>query len=203
MFSLKDKGAVNINLVSPTPYSDLLIPILQESKKQGLNLPIVWNTNSYESLETLRKLEGLVDIYLADFRYWSNENSLIYSGVTNYRQFASQAIKEMVRQTGLLKLDEGLAWMGTLIRILVLPNNITGTKSILQWIADNLGTDMTISLMSQYYPTYKSKDFPELNRIITPEEYSQAVKELERLGFSNYLLQELNPSADWTPDFNL
>lgn len=201
MFSLKEKGAVNINLVSPTPYTDLLIPVLQESKKQGLNLPIVWNTNSYETVESLKKLEGLVEIYLADFRYWDENNGLTYSGVSNYRQVASLAIKEMVRQTGHLKLDEGLAWMGTLIRILVLPNNITGTSSILAWIADNLGTDMTISLMSQYYPTYKSKDFPELNRAITEREYSLARTQLENLAFNNYLLQDLNPSAEWTPDF--
>ncbi|MBI9031168.1 4Fe-4S cluster-binding domain-containing protein [bacterium] len=202
LFSLKEQGAVNINLVSPSPYSELLIPVLMKAKSLGLDLPIVWNTNSYESVDTLRELEGLVDIYLADFRYWDDDNSLAYSGVKDYRQVASLAIKEMVRQTGSLKLDEGLAWMGTMIRILVLPNNITGTTSILEWIADNLGTSMMISLMSQYYPTYKSREYPQLNRNISHEEYSRAVADLERLGFSNYLLQELNPSADWTPDFH-
>jgi len=202
LFSLKEQGAVNINLVSPSPYSELLIPVLMKAKSLGLDLPIVWNTNSYESVDTLRELEGLVDIYLADFRYWDNKNSLAYSGVRDYRQVASLAIKEMVRQTGSLKLDEGLAWMGTMIRILVLPNNITGTTSILEWIADNLSTSMMISLMSQYYPTYKSMEYPQLNRNISHEEYSLAVADLERLGFSNYLLQELNPSADWTPDFH-
>ena len=172
-----------------------------KAKQMGLNLPIVWNTNSYESVETLRQLEGLVDIYLADFRYWNNDYGIKYSGIKNYQEVASSAIKEMFRQTGSIKLDDGLAWMGTLIRILVLPNNLTGTESILEWIADNLGTNISLSLMSQYYPTYKSKDFPELNRSLTESEYEKAVSTLERLGFDNYLLQELNPSADWTPNF--
>ncbi len=201
MLSLQDQGAVNVNFVSPAPYAEMLIPVIRKAKTQGLKIPIVWNTNSYESVETLKKLEGLVDIYLADFRYWSNEHSLTYSRVPDYRQIATLAIKEMVRQTGSLKIDDGLAWMGTMIRILVLPNNITGTASILNWIAENIGNHISISLMSQYYPTYKSKDFPKINRIITHEEYAQAVKELDKLGFNNYLLQELNPSAEWTPDF--
>lgn len=201
LFSLKEQGAVNINLVSPTPYSELLIPVLMKAKDAGLDLPVVWNTNSYESVETLKQLEGLVDIYLADFRYWDNRHSLAYSGVNNYRQVATAAIKEMVRQTGNLKVDAGIAWMGTLIRILVLPNKITGTGSILEWIAENFGTNIDLSLMSQYYPTYKSKDFPELNRSLTESEYNQAVVTAESLGFENILLQELNPSAEWTPEF--
>lgn len=201
MFSLKEKGVVNINFVSPTPYSEMLIPVIMKAKQMGLNLPIVWNTNSYESVETLKQLEGLVDIYLADFRYWNNDYGIKYSGIKNYQEVASSAIKEMFRQTGSIKLDDGLAWMGTLIRILVLPNNLTGTESILEWIADNLGTNISLSLMSQYYPTYKSKDFPELNRIITAEEYAEAITCLEKLGFDNYLTQELNPSAEWTPEF--
>jgi putative pyruvate formate lyase activating enzyme len=201
MFSLKKEGAININLVSPTPYSELLIPVLLKAKQMGLDLPIVWNTNSYESVETLKQLEGLVDIYLADFRYWNNDNALKYSGINNYHEVAASAIKEMFRQTGSLKLDDGIAWMGTLIRILVLPNNITGTASILEWIASNLGTNVSLSLMSQYYPTHLSKNFPEINRSITASEYSDAVAVLNKLGFDNYLLQDLNPSADWTPDF--
>lgn len=201
MFSLKEDGAVNINLVSPTSYFELLIPVLMKAKAMGLDLPIVWNTNSYESVETLKQLEGLVDIYLADFRYWDNANSLKYSGVKNYREVATSAIKEMVRQTGSLKIDDGLAWMGTLIRILVLPNDLTGTTDILEWIADNLGTSIALSLMSQYYPTYNSKNFPELNRTLQETEYADTIATLERLGFDNYLLQELNPSADWTPNF--
>jgi len=200
-FSLKEEGAVNINLVSPTPYSELLIPVLMKAKDAGLDLPIVWNTNSYESVETLKQLEGLVDIYLADFRYWNDEHSLAYSGVNNYRQVASEAIKEMVRQTGTLKVDEGVAWMGTIIRILVLPNNITGSRSILEWIADNLTTNIDLSLLSQYYPTFKSKDFPELNRTLTESEYKETVTMAEELGFTKLLIQELNPSAEWTPDF--
>lgn len=201
MFSLKEQGAVNINLVSPTPYSELLIPVLIKAKEMKLDLPIVWNTNSYESVETLRQLEGLVDIYLADFRYWDNEKALIYSGINNYREVASLAIKEMYRQTGSLKIDDDLAWMGTLIRILVLPNNLTGTNSILEWIADNIGANVKLSLMAQYYPVYKSKNFSELNRTLQESEYNEAVATLESLGFTNYLLQELNPSAEWTPKF--
>lgn len=200
-FSLKEQGAVNINLVSPTPYTDLLIPVLEQVKKEGFELPIVWNTNSYERVETLRKLEGLVDIYLADFRYWDNGNALKYSQIGSYREVASAAIKEMFRQVGSLKVDDDLAWMGTLIRILVLPNDITGAEAILTWLADNLGLNITISLLAQYYPTFRSNEFPEINRPITSAEYQTAVKTIEQLGFTNFYLQELNPSAEWTPNF--
>ena len=114
----------------------------------------------------------------------------------NYREVASAAIKEMFRQVGVLKLKDGLAWKGTLIRILVLPHNITGAESILTWIADNLGTDVTIDLLSQYYPTFKSNEFTEINRSITNEEYQSAVKVLKQLGFTNYYLQEVRPSTE-------
>lgn len=195
-FQLKKQGAANINLVSPTHYAKMLIPVLKEAKKEGLNLPIIWNTNSYERVETLRKLEGLVDIYLADFRYWDNANALKYSNIENYREVASAALKEMFRQVEGIKLKDGLAWQGTLIRILILPNDITGTESILTWIADNLGTDVTINLLAQYYPTFKSNEFPEINRSITYAEYQSATKVLKQLGFTNYYLQKVKPSPE-------
>lgn len=201
MFKLKEQGANNINFVSPMHYTHLLIPAISKAKKQGLNLPIVWNTNSYEKVETLKKLEGLVDIYLADFRYWDDANALKYSHAINYQKNAKLALKEMLRQTGRIKLDDGLAWFGTLIRILVMPNNITGTRNIIKWIHDELGTNITISLMAQFYPTHKCAQFPELNRTITTEEYKIGIDALDEFGFDDYYLQELNPSDEWTPDF--
>ena len=200
--NLQDKGATNINLVSPTPYTQRLIPILETLKKSGLHIPIVWNSNAYEKVETIKMLEGLVDIYLPDFRYYDDEVAQKYSGITNYRQHAQAAIKEMVRQTGKLSIDEdGIAIFGTLIRILVLPNDINDTKSILKWIHKELGNETYISLMSQYYPAYNAKNFTEINRGINPKEYQELIKEMEILKLENGFIQKPATTPEWTPDF--
>ncbi|MDD4156288.1 MAG: radical SAM protein [Candidatus Cloacimonetes bacterium] len=209
ILDLQDKGAHNINLVSPTPYTDLIIPALKRIKFKNLKIPIVWNSNAYESVETLKKLEGLVDIYLPDFKYWDNEKALKYSMIPNYKEYAQSALKEMYRQTGKLIIDndvsygpDGIAIVGTLIRILVLPENQNNIEEIIQWIYENLSNDTYISLMAQYYPTYKAINYPEINRPITQEEYDHAVHILEGLGFENVFIQELGTTPEWTPKFN-
>lgn len=208
ILDLQNKGAHNINLVSPTPYTHLIIPALKKIKNKDLKIPVVWNSNAYEKADVIKSLEGLVDIYLPDFRYWNNDNALKYSGVRDYRENAQKAITEMIRQTGKLKIDYdesfenyGLAIFGTLIRILILPENQNMVEAIIQWIYDSFGNDTFISLMAQYYPAYKADNYTELSKAITQEEYDHAVHIIEGLGFENGFIQELGQTPEWTPSF--
>ncbi len=201
MFELQASGANNINLVTPTHYTPQLIETLKEAKKQGLKIPVIWNSNAYESVEALRELEGLVDIYLPDFRYFDSLAAQKYSDAANYPEIAPLAVKEMFRQVGHIKEVNGIAIKGLMIRILLLPNNVNRVDLILQWIFDNLGIDAHISLMGQYYPTYKTAAYPEINRSITQEEYEYAVKCVNKIGFENGYIQDRGSTKDWTPEF--
>jgi len=202
VYELKAKGAININLVSPTPYTTLLIPLLKTLKHSGFQLPIVWNSNAYESPETLKQLEGLVDIYLPDLKYWNNTQALKFSNITGYPENAQKAIIEMYRQTGNLRTDEdGIAYFGTMIRLLVLPNDINNIESIFNWISTVLSSEVYISLMGQYYPTHKAFNYPEINRGITQQEYACAVQTLQKYGFENGFVQQVGASPEWTPRF--
>jgi len=203
MLELQDRGAYNINLVTPTHYSIQLATILHKAKDMGLCIPIVWNSSAYESVDTLKLLEGLVDIYLPDLKYSDSEHSRRYSHAEDYPSVARQAIKEMQRQVGNLKSnDTGIAVRGLIIRLLVMPNNVAGVSESLQWINDNLGNEVCISLMAQYHPTWQAKNYVEINRGITAQEYQEVLETLERLNFSNGFTQELSSSDEWTPDFN-
>ncbi len=203
MLELQEKNATNINLVTPSHYPDLIKKALIMAKDKGLNIPVIWNSNGYDSVEKLKELEGLIDIYLPDFKYWSNNNSLTYSDTQNYPDIAKLAIKEMFRQVGHLKIDEDsqMAYRGLMIRLLVLPENINEIQFILDWIYEEFGNSTYISLMSQYYPTHRSTEFPEINRAINREEYDYAVHILEGLGFENGFTQELGITPEWTPSF--
>ena len=197
---LKNQGAHNLNLVSPTCYTDLLLKILPEIKQQT-NLPIIWNSNAYEKVEILQQLEGLVDVYLPDFKYANNDLALKYSQATNYFPVALAAIKEMVRQQPQIEIDEfGLIKKGVMIRHLVLPGQINDSQNILQAIKDNFKNKAWISLMAQYYPTYKASEYPELNAKLSPQEY-RAIKDFyEQLNFSGGYFQELDSSSQaYTP----
>lgn len=203
MLELQNQGAHNINLVTPSHYSLQIKEALIIAKKKGLNIPIVWNSNAYESVEILKQMEGLIDIYLADFKYWDSENAQKYSSAANYPEIAKKAILEMLRQVGNLKIDEDdqLAYRGLLIRLLILPQNLNGIQSILHWIYEEIGNTCFISLMSQYYPTHRADEFPEINRPITREEYDYALHIMEGLGFENGFIQDLGITPEWTPDF--
>ena len=202
MLSLQEQGAHNINLVTPSHYSIQLADILHKAKDEGLRLPIVWNSNAYEKVETLQRLEGLVDIYLPDLKYAGNEQARLYSKAEDYPAMARKAVTEMFRQVGNLVCDsEGIAQKGLIIRLLVLPNWIAGVSETLQWIHDALGNEVFISLMAQYYPTWQAEKFPEINRGITAKEYQEVLDTLESLDYSNGFTQELSCSDDWTPDF--
>lgn len=203
MLELQNSGVHNINLVTPTHFSLQLKQALIMAKQQGLQIPVVWNTNSWEKVEMLRELEGLVDIYLADLKYGDNMMAKKYSAADNYFPIATAAVKEMYRQVGNIVLaDNDIAIKGIAIRILVLPHDINSTSKLLHWVADNIGNKVNLSLMSQYYPTYKANKLPELSRNLLYTEYEKAVKVAEKLGFDNCLIQELSPSDYWTPDFD-
>lgn len=198
---LIDEGAHNINFISPTPYSNLLLKFLKKYKRK-IPVPIIWNSNGYEKASTIRKLKGFVDVYLPDFKYFDDKIAVKYSAMPNYFKYASEAILEMVRQVPSMEIGaDGFIKKGLLIRHLVLPGHIKDSKKILKWIFGNLGSKTHVSLMSQYYPIYKACDFPEINRRLTEAEYSEISEYFVGLGFEDGLLQDLS-SADlkYTPD---
>lgn len=201
---VEDEQVHNLNFVSPTPFSDLLVSFLKEYKQQ-LKVPLVWNSNGYERVETLKSLEGLVDIYLPDLKYFSDELALKYSSLKDYFKHASQALIEMQRQVGFPSFTpDGLISKGLIIRHLALPRQLEDSKKLLSWIYDAFGSEAYVALMAQYYPTYKASDYPEINRTLSPTEYAELSDFFQSLGFTNGLLQELS-SADqaYTPEWNL
>ena len=192
MIKQQEKGVENINLVTPTSYTLQIIEAIKIAKKKGLKIPIVYNTNGYENVETLRLLEGYIDIYLPDLKYYDNEISKKYSKVDNYFEIATKAIKEMYRQVGQPILDKnGIITKGLMIRHLVLPNNIENSKKILKWIKENLDNNIYVSIMAQYFPTYKAKETDDLNRKLTNKEYEEIENYLYDLNLENGYIQEL------------
>ena len=192
MIEQQEKGVQNINLVTPTSYSLHIIEAIKIARRNGLNIPIVYNTNGYESVETLKLLDGFIDIYLPDLKYYKNELAQKYSKVNNYFEIATQAIKEMYRQVGAPVLDEkGVMKKGLMIRHLILPNEVENSKKILSWIKENMDNNVYISIMAQYFPTYKAKEIEKLSRKITQEEYNEVEEYLYNLDLENGYIQEL------------
>ena len=188
----QEKGVENINLVTPTSYVLSILEAIKIAKSKGLNIPIVYNTNAYEKIETLKLLEGYIDIYLPDLKYAQNELGKKYSNVDDYFEISTKAIQEMIRQVGMPVLNEkGIMQKGVLIRHLVLPNNIENSKKVLKWIKENLPKEIYISIMAQYFPTYKAKNVENLNRKLTNEEWEEIQAYIENLGFENGFIQEL------------
>ncbi len=177
--ALQDDGAENINLVTPTAHLPGILRALRVSFKEGLGIPIVYNTSSYERPEIIEQLEGIVDIYLADIRYTDDDKGESYSGVRGYWTVASSAIKEMHRQVGAFKEGRHDGSRGLIIRHLVLPNGISGTEQMAEFIAYELSSSVPVSLMSQYRPVFNARHFPEISKRITDEEYKQALVQLE------------------------
>ena len=188
----QEKNVENINLVTPTSYVPQIIEAIKLARKKGLKRPIVYNTNSYETVETIKMLEGYVDVYLPDLKYFQEEIGKKYSKIEKYFEVATKAIKEMVRQVGSPKLNErGILEKGIIIRHLVLPNNIENSKKILKWIKDNLADKVYVSIMAQYFPTYKAKENSDLNRKLTKEEWKEIEDYIEEIGIENGYIQEL------------
>lgn len=186
------RNVENINLVTPTSYAPQIIEAIKIARKKGLNIPIVYNTNGYENVETIKMLDGYVDIYLPDLKYYYNDIARKYSKIDNYFEIATKAIKEMEKQIGKTVIDEnGIMKKGIIIRHLVLPNNIENSKKILKWIRENMNNDTYISVMAQYFPTYKAKEDLELNRKLTKQEWREIEEYIEKLGIENGFIQEL------------
>lgn len=200
---LQGKNVHNINLVSPTPYVPQIIEAIKIAKKSGLSIPIVYNTNSYENLETIKSLDGYVDIYLPDLKYYDDEIAIKYSNAKEYFTVASLAISEMIKQIGASKFDDtGIMQKGVIVRHLIIPGQILQTKRILDWIKRNLPKDTYISIMAQYFPTYNAKNFPEINHKISKQEYNFVTSMLK--DFKNGYIQELGEQEEeYVPNFNL
>ena len=192
MIKQQERNVQNINLVTPTSYALHIVEAIKIARKKGLEIPIVYNTNGYESVETLKLLEGYVDIYLPDLKYYYDDLAKKYSKVDNYFEIATKAIQEMYRQVGTPVLDEnGVMKKGLMIRHLILPNEVKKSKKVLKWIKENIDSNVYVSIMAQYFPTYKAKEIPEIARKITKEEYEKVENYLYGLDLENGYIQEL------------
>jgi putative pyruvate formate lyase activating enzyme len=197
MLKLQDCGCHNINLVSPTHFVPQILDALRISVEKGLDIPIVYNTSGYDLPDTIKLLNGIVDIYLPDMRYSDKKNAKIYSDAADYPEYNRACIKQMHEQVGDLMLDKnGIAVKGLIIRLLVLPGDISGTADSLRFIKEEVSPNSYLSIMSQYYPTYKAHDFKELSRGTTAEEYSNIVDEAGRLGLNNGWIQQMPEGPD-------
>ena len=188
----QEKGVENINLVTPTSYTLQIIEAIKIAKEKGLTIPIIYNTNGYENVETIKILDGYIDVYLPDLKYAENELAKKYSKIDNYFEIATATIKEMINQVGVPKFDEnGIIKKGVIIRHLVLPNSIQNSKKVLKWIASNLPKEVYISVMAQYFPTYRAKEIEKLNRKLNKEEWQEIENYIEALNIENGYVQEL------------
>ena len=203
MLKQQEKGVNNINLVTPTMYVYQIIEAIKIARKRGLKIPIIYNTNGYENVKTIQDLNGYVDIYLRDLKYYSNEISKKYSKIDNYFKYATEAIKEMYKQVGSPIFDEnGIIKKGLIIRHLVLPNHLQNSKHILKWIKENMPEDTYVSVMAQYFPTYKAKEDNLINRKLNKKEYREIEEFLYTLNLENGYMQELGEhEEEYVPNF--
>jgi len=202
MIYLQNQKAHNINLVTPSHYTIQIITAIKIAKQNGLSIPIIWNSNGYELTSSIKLLEGLIDIYMPDFKFFDDDNVSKYTSSNNYSYYAKQAIIEMFRQVGHLKINkQGIATKGLMIRHLIMPSNISSSDKILKWIADNIGHKTYISIMAQYYPTHKAFSFNEISRGINKNEYDNVITIVENLNFENGYIQDISSSSAYTPTF--
>lgn len=211
---LQDKHANNINLVTPTHYVPMIAKALDRAFKAGLIIPIVYNTSAYENIETLKIMDGLVDVYLPDMKYMDSALSAEYSGAPDYFQAAKTALAEMYRQTGKPKffgdeearglgIESGIMKKGVIVRHLMLPGQLEDSQNIIKYVYDTYGDDVFISLMNQYTPLEHVKDIPELNKRVTEEEYQKLIDFACGLGVVNGFIQEGGTAKEsFVPDFD-
>ena len=192
MIKQQEAGVHNINLVTPTMYAYQIIEAIKIARKNGLNIPIIYNSNGYENVETIKDLKGYIDVYLPDLKYYSNEIAVKYSKAPNYFEIVSKAILEMISQVGEPIFDkDGMIKKGVMIRHLVLPNHIQNSKNVLKWIKENIPEEIYIDVMAQYFPTYKAKEDELINRKLTKREYKEIENYFYLLDFKNGYMQEL------------
>lgn len=202
-FELQEKGAHNINLVSPMHMALSIKEVIKKAKNDGLSIPFVYNTNSYEKVEVLRELEGLIDVYLADLKYFDDTYAIKYSKSKDYFKYASKAVDEMFRQSGRFLLKDGLIKKGLIIRILLLPGLFFDARKLLKHIYDSYKDDVFISLMNQYSPFYKACEYKNINRELKDFEYERLVDYAIELGIKNAFIQEKKDEKNYTPNFDL
>lgn len=193
MIDLQEKGCANINVVTPTHYAPHIVLALDEAMGRGLTLPLVWNTCGWERFEVLELLDGIVDIYLPDFKYWDGNMADKYSaGAKDYPAVTKKALLEMQRQVGTaFSSTDGLIHRGLMIRHLVMPNGVSGTGKIIRWISENLPKDTYLNLMSQYTPAYRASSYPDISRRLTRKEFTEAVELAEQAGLTNLDIQPM------------
>ncbi len=197
LLNFQERGCKTVGFVSPTHYAPQIFEAVAIAAEKGLRIPLIYNSSGYDSPELLKLLDGLVDIYLPDFKYWDSAYAEKYSAAADYPETARQTVLEMHRQVGRLRTDsDGVALSGLIIRLLVLPNGISGSEKVLRFIAENIGNDTFVSLMSQYNPMHHAKDHPLLSRTLKPQEYSEIEKVLLSLGFENGWTQDPVTSPD-------
>lgn len=201
---LKEKGAENINLVTPSHYVPQIIDALRRAKNKGMNLPIVYNSSGYEKVDTIKSLEGLVDVYLPDFKYLDSDAARKYSNCSDYEVHAKASLQEMVRQTGHPVFDsKGMILKGTIVRHLSLPGLLHDSKDILTYLCDTYGREIFISIMNQYTPVIPLEKYSELNRKVTMEEYDELIMFARLIGIRNaYIQEDETQDESFIPSFN-
>jgi putative pyruvate formate lyase activating enzyme len=201
MMELQERGCHNVNFVTPSHMAAQILITLERAVPLGFKLPLVYNSSGYDSLDALRLLDGVIDIYLPDIRYSDPMVSQKYSGAGDYPEVDRVALKEMWRQVGQLQVDQqGVACRGMIVRHLVLPNGLSQTRHALEFLAQDISPQVHLSLMAQYFPTHRASSFPELARHINQDEYQQALGWLEELGLENGWHQELDESGGGPSD---
>jgi putative pyruvate formate lyase activating enzyme len=205
MLRLQELGCHNVNFVTPTPWIPQIIKALSIAQNRGLKVPVVYNCGGYESPEVLRLLEGIIDIYMPDIKYSNNEYADKYSSATGYWEIVKAALLEMFRQVGDMKLENGIAQKGLLIRHLVLPNDIAGSKKGFEFIRQNLSERTVVNVMAQYYPIYRANQYPDIARRITTKEFRRALTELGKNGLDKGFKQTIDTLfraviPEWTDD---
>lgn len=202
MLQLQGRGVHNINLVSPTHYAPQIMEALASARGQGLKVPVVYNTGGFDSLELLKELDGRIEIYMPDFKYFDNEKAFKYSGARNYVEVAREGIAEMFRQVGNIQFNkEGAAVKGLLVRHLVLPNDLADSEKVMDFLA-SLSKDIWVSIMAQYSPQFRAMEFPELSRRLRSDEYQKVIDHAKRIGLHNFYVQDLLSSETYLPDFS-
>jgi len=213
MLKLQEEKCHNINFVTPTHYMPEILEAVFLAKEKGLKLPLVYNCGGYESIEALKILDGVIDIYMPDMKYSDNAAAKKYSNAPDYFNINKKSVKEMYKQVGDLKIEKGIAKKGILIRHLVLPDNLAGSRKIFEFILKELSPDIYVNIMAQYYPFHSVgtrhalslQNFPKINRRITPREYSEAIKLAQEIGLTNGFRQLFNTInrkriPEWTDD---
>lgn len=199
---LQNQKANNINLVTAVMYIPQIIEAIKIARKKELKIPIIYNTSGYEKKETIELLKGYIDVYLPDLKYYYNECAKKLSGIENYFEYATKSIKEMYKQVGHQEYDEnGMIKKGIIIRHLVLPNHIQNSKMVLKWIKENMPKDIVVSIMAQYFPTYKARETKDINRKLTQEEYDEIEQYIFDLNLNGYMQDLEENEEQYVPQF--